>query len=85
MSDTRSPVPFTIEALPSPYVSPLLERLPAEHGPDPLRACTTCPASMWRTTSPASSACAAPPTRSAGTVDRNQRYTATDGRSPLRD
>ena len=50
MSDTRSPVPPTIKALPSPYVSPLLEGLPAEYRPDPLPACATCPASMWRMT-----------------------------------
>lgn len=35
---------------PSPHISPLIDQLPAEHRPDPLPACATCPASMWRAT-----------------------------------
>ena len=35
---------------PSPYVSPLIAQLPHEHRPNPLPACASCPASMWRVT-----------------------------------
>lgn len=51
MSDSRpTPQILTIKATPSPYSSPLLVSLPADFRPDPMPACGTCPAAMWRAT-----------------------------------
>ncbi|MEO9131300.1 MAG: hypothetical protein ABI240_08840 [Sphingomonas sp.] len=41
---------LTLRDTPSPYISPLIEQLPVEHRPNPLPACASCPASMWRAT-----------------------------------
>lgn len=50
MPDAKPLVTLKLTLTPSPYISPLLSRLPQEHRPDPLPACATCPAAMWRTT-----------------------------------
>lgn len=51
MPDTHpEPKKLTIKSTPSPYSSPLLDCLSADMRPDPMPACGTCPAAMWRAT-----------------------------------
>lgn len=50
MSTPQSHNQFKLRDTPSPHVSPLIEQLPEEARPNPLPACASCPASMWRAT-----------------------------------
>lgn len=53
MSSTPAPqnqFKLKLSETPSPYLSPLFKQWPKEHWPQPIPACATCPASMWRVT-----------------------------------
>lgn len=52
MSTTNTQVQhrLTLRETASPYASPLVAQLPAEHQPNPMPSCASCPASMWRAT-----------------------------------
>lgn len=50
MPDAKPVVTLKLTLTPSPHISPLLQRLPVENRPNPLPACATCPAAMWRAT-----------------------------------